>query len=102
MANILLIQQTATTYNMIESAMSYDAHTLKVVRTVDVDVSSNPPDLIILQMAESLKDDMCVCDELRALPSFAKIPILALSYTHSAQCAADALDCGCDDYVHQP
>ena len=102
MANILLIQQTATAYNLIESAMSYDAHTLRVVRALDVDIRSNPPDLIILQMVEALNDDLCFCETLRALPDFAKIPVLAVSDTKSAHCAADALDGGCDDFVCQP
>jgi len=100
MANILLIQQTATPNKFIESAMSYDAHTLHVAHTWDIDVSSNPPDLIILQVADA--DSLCFCEQLRSLPRFTKVPILALSDIRAGNCAVHALDSGCDDFMCQP
>src|ERR1051326_8903996 len=80
--------------------MSYDAHPLHVAHTWNMDVSSCPPDLIILQLSDT--DTLCFCEQLRTLPLFRKVPILALSDTQSGNCAAHALDSGCDDFMCQP
>src|SRR5689334_25216191 len=102
MANILLIQQSAMSYKMIESAMSYDAHTLQVIGDSDIDTWSSTPDLIILQTSVSLEDGVCFCEHVRSLPWLAKTPILVLSAAKSPQCASKMLDGGCDDVVCMP
>jgi two-component system response regulator RpaA len=103
MANILLIQQDSATYKAIESAMSYDAHTLQISHSLDADdLYPHRPDLIILYLSESISDDACSCEQVRAVPRFEKTPILVVSKTKSAQCAAQALDAGCDDYMTEP
>ncbi len=60
------------------------------------------PALILLDMSLPLKDGWTVARELKAMPEFARVPIIALT-AHAIQGDRQiALSAGCDDYMSKP
>jgi DNA-binding response OmpR family regulator len=60
------------------------------------------PDIIILDFTLADMNGFELCAHLRAMPFVDCTPILFVSENPNAQCVAQALDCGADDYLRKP
>jgi two-component system KDP operon response regulator KdpE len=61
--------------------------------------ASNPPDLILLDLAMPEKNGFAVCEELR---QWSTTPIIVMSVRNSEQDKVRVLDMGADDFVTKP
>ena len=62
----------------------------------------NPPDLVLMDLWMPVKDGLQTTRELKADPSTARVPILALSADHSAHTVQEAKVAGCEVFMGKP
>jgi DNA-binding response OmpR family regulator len=65
-------------------------------------VTTQPPDVIILDLSLPVLDGMDVCRVLRSRPASAEIPIIILTARGSESDKVAGLDVGADDYITKP
>ncbi len=102
---ILTVDSDSTVRESIGQALQHEGHT--VIEAADGQTAVKlareyRPDVIILNVMLSDMDGMELCAVLRRLPYVNHTPILFVSAHHGAQFAAQALDCGGDDYLRKP
>ena len=64
--------------------------------------TSEPPDLIIMDMEMPRLDGLSATRRIREVPSLSKVPIVAVSAYGADQFRELALATGCDEYVSTP
>ena len=63
---------------------------------------SQRPDLIIMDVEMPELDGLSATRQIRALPGFDRVPIIAVSAYGAHQFRAEALTAGCNEYVSTP
>ena len=63
---------------------------------------SQRPDLIIMDVEMPQLDGLSATRQIRALPGFDRVPIIAVSAYGAHQFRAEALTAGCNEYVSTP
>ena len=63
---------------------------------------SRRPDLIIMDVEMPELDGLSATRQIRALPGFERVPIIAVSAYGANQFRAEALTAGCNEYVSTP
>ncbi|HKO45256.1 MAG TPA: response regulator [Pyrinomonadaceae bacterium] len=63
---------------------------------------SQRPDLIIMDVEMPELDGLAATRQIRALPGFDRVPIIAVSAYGAHQFRAEALTAGCNEYVSTP
>ena len=63
---------------------------------------SERPDLIIMDVEMPELDGLAATRQIRALPGFDRVPIIAVSAYGAHQFRAEALTAGCNEYVSTP
>ena len=63
---------------------------------------SERPDLIIMDVEMPELDGLAATRQIRALPGFDRVPIIAVSAYGAHQFRSEALNAGCNEYVSTP
>ena len=102
---ILTVDSDSVVRESIGRALQHDGH--KVIEAADGQTAVKlareyRPDVIIVDVTLSDMNGLELCTHLRSMPYINHTPILFVSAHHGAQYAAQALDCGGDDYLRKP
>jgi DNA-binding response OmpR family regulator len=102
---ILAVENDTDMRATISDALEQEGH--HIIEAEDAQTAlqlarEHRPDIIILDFTLSDMNGFELCTHLRAMPFVDRTPILFVSEDPNAQCAAQALDCGADDYLRKP
>lgn len=102
---ILAVDSDSEVRQTIGRALEREGH--HVIEAADAETAlrlarEHRPDVIILATALSDMNGLELCTHLRNLPYVDHTPILFVSAWPGAQGAAEALNCGGDDYLRRP
>lgn len=104
-AQILVIEDDYIVARTIERSLRNDAFVVTLASRGDKGLrmaSSNPPDLVILDIIMPDMDGYTVCRHLRSDPQLKDIPILFLTAKVKPQDRVAGLRAGADDYLCKP
>ncbi len=102
---ILAVENDSNVRTMICSSLQGEGH--RIIEAQDAQTAlqlarKHHPDIIILALMLSDMSGYELCTRLRALPFVDSTPILFVSENSNATSAAQALQCGADDYLRTP
>jgi DNA-binding response OmpR family regulator len=104
MANILIVDDTASIRHLVKSVLQRQGHTVREARegkTGLEQATSQPPDLLILDIGLPDISGIDVAQQLRASPLLRDLPILMLTGLSSTDYMVASLQVA-DDYVTKP
>ena len=102
---VLAVDNDATMRAAICSALKHEGYYLIEAEDAQTALQlarEHRPDMIILNFALSDMNGFELCAHIRAMPFVNHTPILCVSEHQNAQYAAQALNCGADDYLRKP
>lgn len=100
--NVLAIEDDKYISNFIAVSLKKEGYAVLIARSAAEGLfllSSNHPDIVLLDLGLPDKDGLDVIREIR---SFSQIPILVVSARGQEREKVEALDLGADDYVTKP
>lgn len=105
MAKILLVEDNEMNRDMLSRRLERRGY--EIIIAVDgqqgVDLAkSTSPDLILMDMSLPVIDGWEATRQLKALPEYKSIPIIALTAHAMSGDREKALEAGCDDYDTKP
>lgn len=105
MARILLVEDDDLNRDMLSRRLQRRGH--QVLLAADgmqaiLMAESETPDLVVLDMTLPVIDGWEAARRLKASPTTARVPLLALTAHAMAGDREKALDAGCDDYDTKP
>ncbi len=105
MAKILLVEDNEMNRDMLSRRLERRGYQLVIAvdgqQGVDL-AKSCAPDLILMDMSLPVIDGWEATRQLKALPEFKHIPIIALTAHAMSGDREKALEAGCDDYDTKP
>jgi two-component system, cell cycle response regulator DivK len=105
MPKILLVEDNEMNRDMLSRRLERRGYELVIAvdgqQGVDLAKTSSP-DLILMDMSLPLIDGWEATRQLKALPEFKSIPIIALTAHAMSGDREKALEAGCDDYDTKP
>lgn len=102
---IYIIDDEETIANLLKTVLSiygYECATSSLPRQAVEEVQSNPPDLVILDIAMPDMDGYEVCKILKNNKATAHIPILFITALSLIQDKRQAMECGADGFIFKP
>jgi CheY-like chemotaxis protein len=105
MAHILLAEDDARIYKMIDTRLPRRGHTVTWAREGPQALSyaqQQRPDLILLDIMLPLQEGISVLRELRADPQTADIPIIMLTALNDPLTVQTCLEHGATNYIPKP
>lgn len=105
MSHILVVDDDVSVLGAMKRVLEksdYSVATATTGQDALTSITTQRPDLVILDIIMPHMDGLEVCRRIRADPYLAKIPILFLTAKDRSADIAEALDAGGDDYVTKP
>lgn len=103
--NILIIEDDNIVAKTIERCLRGDEFRIRIANTGVEGLKAarrNPPDIIILDVVMPGMDGYAVCEDIRADPVLAKMPILFLTARVKDEEKIRGFQAGGDDYLSKP
>jgi CheY-like chemotaxis protein len=104
-ANILVVDDDASTRTLLELILSSGGHEVKLLndgREALAYLKTNTPDLIVIDVNMPVLDGIEVCSRIKKLPRFKHIPVIVLTSMNDAQTRVRAIDAGASEIVYKP
>lgn len=105
MAKILLVEDNENNIYLVSYLLESRGHTLFIARTGDDALplaASSGYDLVLMDIQLPDVDGLEVTRRLRKLPSFASVPIVAVTSFAMPGDRQAALEAGCTGYIEKP
>ncbi len=105
MKKILLVDDDTATTFVLEAILTQEGYDVAVVNDSRQTVATAlqvQPDVILLDLMMPVIDGVEVCKMLRALPRFAKTPILFFTAVGDLDYKSAAYQAGADDFLVKP
>ncbi len=105
MARILLVEDNEMNRDMLSRRLRRRGFDVVIAENGEAGVlkaASERPDLVLMDMSLPIVDGWEATRQIKADPSTASIPIIALTAHAMAEDRQQALDAGCDDYDSKP
>ena len=104
-ATVLLVEDTEDNRQMMRRLLEMSGY--RVVEAVNGKqaievVKEERPELILMDLSLPFVDGLAATREIRGLPEFDRVPIIAVSAHDTADFHNEALEAGCDVYVTKP
>lgn len=102
---VLLVEDTEDNRQMMKRLLEMSGY--RVVEALNgkqaVEVArSEHPEIILMDLSLPYIDGLAATREIRSLPEFRKVPIVAVSAHDTADFHSEALNAGCNVYVTKP
>ena len=102
---MLLVEDTEDNRQMMKRLLEMSGY--QVVEAVNgkqaVEVArEDQPEIILMDLSLPFIDGLAATREIRKLPEFSQVPIVAVSAHDTADFHSDALEAGCNAYVTKP
>ena len=102
---VLLVEDTEDNRQMMKRLLEMSGY--RVVEALNgkqaVEVArAEHPEIILMDLSLPYIDGLAATREIRSLPEFRKVPIVAVSAHDTADFHSEALNAGCDVYVTKP
>lgn len=102
---VLLVEDTEDNRFMMRRLLEMSGHcvseALNGVEAVQM-AESEAPQLILMDLSLPIIDGLEATRQIRRIPKFKKVPIIAVSAHDTADFHAEALAAGCDAYITKP
>ena len=105
MAIILVVDDDVDVITTIKKSLTRDGYQVTCATSSDAALQVLPgqrPDLVLLDIAMPGIDGIELCQQLRANPDTARLPILFLTVSEDMQSKTAAFNAGADDYLVKP
>ena len=106
MGNLILVVEDNEANQLLVSAVlmreGYDVRLAGSAPEAREQINAQRPDLILMDVQLPGQDGLSLTRELKADPSTASIPVVALTAHAMAGDRATALDTGCEGYISKP
>ncbi len=105
LASILIIDDEADNFDVIESLLSgqdYQLHYVASGQEAIANLDTFRPDLILLDVMMPVMDGITVCKHIKALPKWKSVPIIMVTALNSKEDLAACLNAGADDFISKP
>ena len=104
-ATVMLVEDTEDNRQMMRRLLEMSGY--RVVEAVNGKqaievVKEERPELILMDLSLPFVDGLAATREIRSLPEFDRVPIIAVSAHDTADFNNEALEAGCDVYVTKP
>jgi two-component system cell cycle response regulator DivK len=104
-ATILYIEDNADNRLLIRRVMQAEGYGFtEAANALEAwqSIQANPPDLILMDINLPGVDGYTLTSKLKAIPKFAKIPIVAMTANVMKGDREKTLQAGCDGYIQKP
>lgn len=105
LATVLLVEDTEDNRQMMRRLLEMSGYrVIEAVngrQAVEVVIAARP-ELILMDLSLPFVDGLAATREIRSLPEFKTVPIIAVSAHDTADFHSEALEAGCDVYVTKP
>jgi two-component system, OmpR family, phosphate regulon response regulator PhoB len=104
-AQILVVEDQAATSNLIKDVLTedgYEVHTVDTLAKARESIARAQPELVVLDRTLPDGDGADFCQELRANPAAASVPVLMLTAKKAVEDKVAGLRSGADDYLTKP
>ena len=102
---VLLVEDTEDNRFMMRRLLEMSGHcvseAINGVEAVQM-AKSEAPQLILMDLSLPIIDGLEATRQIRRIPKFKKVPIVAVSAHDTADFHAEALAAGCDAYITKP
>jgi PleD family two-component response regulator len=102
---ILIVDDMPINLQVLSDFLKSDYH-IKVattgVKTIEIAVSPNPPDIILLDIIMPEMDGLEICRLLKNNPETADIPVIFITAKGAAEDETQGLELGAADYISKP
>jgi two-component system, cell cycle response regulator DivK len=104
-ATVMLVEDTEDNRQMMKRLLELSGY--RVVEALNgrqaVEVAqAEHPELILMDLSLPFVDGLAATREIRSLPEFRKVPIIAVSAHDTSDFHSEALEAGCNVYVTKP
>ena len=104
-ATVLLVEDTEDNRLMMSRLLEMSGYRV-VEATNGVEAvrlaNQERPQIILMDLSLPFIDGLAATRQIRSLPGFSKVPIVAVSAHDSADFHSEALDAGCNAYITKP
>ncbi len=104
-ATVLLVEDTEDNRLMMRRLLEMSGY--RVVEAINgveaVEIANQiRPEIILMDLSLPFIDGLAATRQIRSLPGFSKVPIIAVSAHDTADFHSEALDAGCNAYITKP
>jgi CheY-like chemotaxis protein len=105
LTTVLLVEDTEDNRQMMRRLLEMSGY--RVVEAINgveaVEVANQiRPQIILMDLSLPFVDGLAATRQIRSLPGFSKVPMVAVSAHDTADFHSEALDAGCNAYVTKP
>ena len=104
-ATVLLVEDTEDNRLMMSRLLEMSGYrVVEATNGVEAVRLANQvrPQIILMDLSLPFIDGLAATRQIRSLPGFSKVPIVAVSAHDSADFHSEALDAGCNAYITKP
>lgn len=104
-ANLLIAEDDPQSAHLLFEMLTAAGYRCQVTSDGDMTIKaalSAPPDLLLLDVRIPGRNGFEVCEELKAAPSTAHVPIVMVTACAEEPCQLRAMDAGADDFLTKP
>ena len=104
-ATILYVEDNADNRSLVRRVLESEGYTVTEAANANQALASlqnNQPNLILMDINMPTTDGYALTSQIRALPNFKKIPIIAVTANVMRGDRERSLEAGCDGYIQKP
>jgi two-component system cell cycle response regulator DivK len=104
-ATILYVEDNAENRSLVRRVLESEGYTVREAANANQALASlqkSQPNLILMDINMPTTDGYALTSQIRALPNFKKIPIIAVTANVMRGDRERSLEAGCDGYIQKP
>ena len=104
-ATILYVEDNADNRSLVRRVLESEGYSVTEAANANQALTSlqnNQPNLILMDINMPTTDGYALTSQIRALPNFKKIPIIAVTANVMRGDRERSLEAGCDGYIQKP